>query len=397
MAEPIGVPEFSDKDLQGKTSLGSSLYDKQNYGRAQFAYPNAAGKSSVRDGLVNALLGASQGGQRAAGMAQYGSQGASFLAGLTGAFGATSAEDIMAARQKAQAEAQLAQLEVTPLTADNFPGLIQKHPELDGMPLGLVNKILPLIGKTEGFQRAYALTLLRDRLRDEDMNISPEAAQNIEDAYEGKMPGLAKKITGLRGSIAAMMLPTAEANTVSGSVDLLPPRTKFVTPPGAADAQKMLGRADQFMATIKMAEDALAQVPSGRLAGNAADFWNYATGNLPKVAEARGIIDTMPALAARIIGGDVGNLNENEQARAAKIAPKLSGTMQERAVAIKNMRTLLKDIRDRQAAILSGGAARQEEEPIDLSTPLGVKKAYQRKKITESQARVLVIGLGVPK
>lgn len=392
MAENLGAPVIPDDVLNSKSSFGASLLDKQANGRPQYAYPGISGKGSVRNGLISALLAASQGGNKAAEYAKYGSKQASFLAGLTGAFGAPTAEVIQAAQQKAIAEAQLAQLEATPITAENFPGLVGKHPELNNLPLGLVNKLSPLIGKGEGFQRAYTLTLLRDRLRDEDMNISPEAAQNIEDAYEGRMPGLAKRITGLRGSIAAMMLPTAEANTVTGAVELMPPRTKFVTPPGAADAQRMLGRADQFLGTIKMAEDALAKVPSGRLVGNAVDFWNYATGNLPDVAEARGLIETMPSLAARIIGGDVGNLNENEQARAAKIAPKLSGTMEERARAIKNMRTLLGEIRQRQANILGGSAAQQQV--VDMSTPLGVKKAYQDKLITESQARLLVIGLG---
>lgn len=118
----------------------------------------------------------------------------SFLAGATGGLGAPSAQDIAAAEAKRNAEVQMAQLESTPID-DVSPDLVATHPELKGIPLGMINKLAPFI------QRADKATRV----------ISRPMAENIAKAQSWMTPQqqaeLANRISGMDVEDARLMIP----------------------------------------------------------------------------------------------------------------------------------------------------------------------------------------------
>jgi len=149
MAEPkIAVPEIKDGPIQEMMDLGASLAKRQQTGTPRFQNIST-NRGGARDILLNTLLGASAGGNNAAKFNQLGDPFVSALAGITGAAGAPTIEDIDNARAKAQAEAIAAQLEATPIeeiSSDLVTKLKDKHGvDISGLTVGAVNKISPLI------------------------------------------------------------------------------------------------------------------------------------------------------------------------------------------------------------------------------------------------------------
>lgn len=106
-----------------------------------------------RDVLASALMGFNKGMEAVTRSAALGDPFVAAMSGIAGAGAQPGPDAIAAQRQQMMQAQQLAQLEATPIDTVS-PGLVEQYPELKGMPLGLVQKITPLIAETGRKKRA---------------------------------------------------------------------------------------------------------------------------------------------------------------------------------------------------------------------------------------------------
>lgn len=145
---PVDVAGQVERRIEDSMSLGKRL--KSGFGRVRESLRLSP---ESRQGLLNALLG----GAAAAQKIQALGPGASPLAaGLVGAATGYQVPQELAMQQEQQRQATAfneaklreQQLDLTPIEAIS-PGIVERYPELKGMPLGFVNKIAPLLSKQD--------------------------------------------------------------------------------------------------------------------------------------------------------------------------------------------------------------------------------------------------------
>ena len=116
----------------------------------------------VPDAITNALLGIQAGIQGSQGVNQLGSPLLSALAGASAAASAPRAQDIQAQREAALAQARVQALDAIPVD-EVSPGLVERFPELQGLPLGAVNKLAPMLQRQEQLEQTLAMLAIREQ------------------------------------------------------------------------------------------------------------------------------------------------------------------------------------------------------------------------------------------
>lgn len=160
-----------------------------------------------RDKVVSALMGFGRSMEASNQAAQLGDPVLASLAAIGASAGGPTPDMIAAQRAQVQQQAQLAALEATPVEAA-APGLAQKYPELAGLPLGVINKIAPLIQRNESLSQQMEIALLKMREASGE-----KAAKREQDDRELQVPGYklgkdirptTKEASDLRSGTAAM-------------------------------------------------------------------------------------------------------------------------------------------------------------------------------------------------
>ena len=99
----------------------------------------------------------------------------------------------------------------------------------------------------------------------------------------------------------------------------------------------------------------MEKLPTGRVAGRGAVLWNKLTGRMPEVGTFQSVHGAAVPIFARVIGSEVGNLNEFEQKRAADINPNLIKTKEELSNMIGFTRKVLERQKQQAAKTMHGG------------------------------------------
>jgi len=166
-----GIPQFPEDRAEEETQLGARMLRRQTESSPRFSFPDISGRPSVRNTLLNALLGAQQGIPAALDAARLGEPTAAFLAGAVGGGAGAAqrpAEQLEQQMAKRQAELELAQFELQPIESVSKP-LADKF-GLHGMPLGLVNKIAPVLQRSEEMEKRMAFMELSQNLQEGRFN-----------------------------------------------------------------------------------------------------------------------------------------------------------------------------------------------------------------------------------
>lgn len=154
----------SDDVISAIQERGKRAVDKQRNGRPRFSFPDISVSPATRDSLFNALMGVSAGAEAGA------NAGDPVIGALTG-FGAG---------LKAPTAADFREKRLDQLSVDEVsPDLVQRYPELSGVPLGVVNKIAPLLQREDAFARELLLIRARGEEGLKTREVTESAAKRI--------------------------------------------------------------------------------------------------------------------------------------------------------------------------------------------------------------------------
>ena len=174
--------------------------------------PNLAVSPGLRERIISGLMSmqAAQAPIQAA--SRTGDPLAATMAGITGAVGAPSPQDLANAEQKKAQEAQMQALDMTPVSQVS-PGLAEAYPELADLPLAQFQKIAPILERQDRFQKGLAAQELRYRLMLEgrDLTDAEEAALVSE---LGMDPAMVK---GLRKDVALALVRGEQAKEIKAT------------------------------------------------------------------------------------------------------------------------------------------------------------------------------------
>lgn len=190
-------------ELQARIDEGQRLASRRADIRS-----SVASRSRVRDTILNALLGAGAGSQAAEGAVKVGSPLAAFLSGAAGAAGAPTAEQLDASRAAAAADATVKILAAAPIQKGmGFDKLLERHPELEGVPLGYVHQIAPILERDDVLRREIELAKFKEDLKDENKPVDKAFADRIEKIYGG---GMGATVLGARRGDLSYLLKGPE-------------------------------------------------------------------------------------------------------------------------------------------------------------------------------------------
>ena len=124
-------------------------------------------RSNVRfeDRLTSFARSLSRGLQAGSTFAARGQSGLAGLASFAGALGGPSPQDVARKRRSAEIEAQQAQLFLEPIESV-APKLVEKFPELRGIPVGIVNRIIPILrehDRSEAFINRMTIKIIEEQ------------------------------------------------------------------------------------------------------------------------------------------------------------------------------------------------------------------------------------------
>lgn len=148
---------------------------------------------------------------------------------------------------------------------------------------------------------------------------------------------------------------TEAINPITGEVTTIPKGARIVTPPGAADSAKNLRTAENLLNILDLQEKRSKGLPRGRAYGRGTNILNKLTGWNPDAGVFQSIHEATIPVFSRVIGGEVGNLAEQEQTRAAKINPNLTQTPEEMEQIIAFTREILQGKMELNRRAMSGG------------------------------------------
>lgn len=206
-------PEISDKFIKEQSSIGQDLYDKQRNGPPrEFPVASVAGSPSLRDALITGLLGLHAGTQAGVETAKLGSPGVGLLAGL----GAGAVVPSQLEQMKLQHMQSLPVEQVS-------PGLVEAHPELQGVPLGIVHQLQPFILSKDRLDNAKQMFINNASLRMEMAKASP-AMQAFFESQMGMQPGTLASLKaaeegGLKAGVAGGKMSPETLKLLENSKD----------------------------------------------------------------------------------------------------------------------------------------------------------------------------------
>lgn len=214
--------EIPDNELYSQINTGRSMRREQMGGAPRFGYDRTSMQPSKSDIVLQALLGLNAGSKSALESASLGDPLVSFLAGSAGAATAPNVQDI---RRKQAIE----QMDLDPFEK-YAPGAAKEY-GLEGTPMAIAQKLLPVMQRERSGKRALELAYLKEQWRDDNATISAREAEYIADAF--KDPGLAERLTGLRRSAAVNILPKMAFDPSTGGVTWLSPKAFTAAPAGS--------------------------------------------------------------------------------------------------------------------------------------------------------------------
>lgn len=350
-------------DIDNEIAKAKKISESQSQERAGSLSSRSPGgrSASRRSAFFNIASGTAAGVQAAQQAIQSGDPLSAAILGMGGALQAPTFEQVQAAREAQIADSTLKRLEATPIEQIS-PNILREYPEFEGMPLGAISKLSPLVRQQEQYSNAMSLMLLRDKLRDEDRFLNDVEVRQLSDLTGYNSATL----KGIRSRELSRILPKPIFNPVTGEVTILDPRTQIATPPGGTDALQKISKGEAYLSALEKLEQVFSTVPSGRIVGRGGELINTLTGRFPQVREAKALINALIPQTARFIGGDVGNLNENEQERAAVALQLIDGTVEERRRGLALLRGLTHDVLGRERQKLSFGSGAKDSGGGDI-------------------------------
>ena len=174
----------SDEYINTQAAAGRKTYDRVRTGKPQFGFPDISSDQVDRDKILNLLLGASAGARASQDAA---SPFGALAMGLGGGVSAPQAGDIRAKRQAVQNQLTEEQINLTPVEHIS-PGIVQAYPELQGVPVGVIQKITPLLQTQEKAKQAQMMFTQNAALRRELASASP-AIQALFEVQNGLPAG----------------------------------------------------------------------------------------------------------------------------------------------------------------------------------------------------------------
>lgn len=209
----------------------------------------------------------------------------------------------------------------------------------------------------------FALAQPKLQMQQEGLDLRKQFGEQMADVRERSLEersranlereSQAEEMRKLREMIANR--PRTAINPATGEMVEVPHTGFSVTPPGAADAQKQLSALGTIENIVDMQLKKLDKLPQGRVYGRMAKGWNALTGYMPDVGEFEAIHEALIPQFTRVIGGDVGNLTEQEQRRGAEINPNMVRTPEEARKIANFLKDVIKVRKGAQQKILGGG------------------------------------------
>lgn len=216
MAEKkIAAPFIPDSSISSKQALGRELQDKQSKPRFAGTEPFTGGQNM----LLSALLGLQAGTKAGIQTAPLQSPIVSLLAGL----GAGASVPGQVDEMRMQKIENMAVDEVS-------PALVERFPELAGVPLSLINKIAPLLKRHDGFEQQLALIQARgDQSRQTKLAGAGIGNNREESRLRGELRTLTRDFRTVRDSYGKI-LSVANDPSAAGDLSLIFAYMKLLDP-----------------------------------------------------------------------------------------------------------------------------------------------------------------------
>mgnify|MGYP001559209637 CR=1 FL=1 len=179
-------------------------------------------------------------------------------------------------------------------------------------------------------------------------------------AIRQQHPGMEDvELEGVDRRLVTHLLPTTFLHAESGRTVQAPKGTKVVEAPAAREAAATLSKLNSFDSAFKEYLALVAKSPSGRYTGNLAVFVNKNSPFFPEIRTAKSIEGVLAPMAARVIGGDVGNLNQQEQVQARQAIEMLGRTPEEQRQGARIMLGLIASKRQEMQRLQVPGMFRE--------------------------------------
>lgn len=179
----------------------------QTQSKPRNVLPNVAVSPGLRERIISGLMGIQAAQAPIAAASKVGDPFSATLAGLSGVAGAPSPQDLVLARQKQEQEAQMVELDMTPISQVS-PGLAEAFPELADLPLGQFQKLAPILERQDRFQKGLAAQELRYRLMLEGRDLTDaEEKALVEMGLDPQM------VKGIRSDIGLALARAKQTET----------------------------------------------------------------------------------------------------------------------------------------------------------------------------------------
>lgn len=204
-------------------------------------------KPETRDFIVSGLMGLQNSLRASQEAAAYGDPFGAALAGIAGSVNQPGAQNLATQRQQQQMQlqqqqrqAQMEQLESTPVDLVS-PGLVAKHPELKGLPLGMINKIAPILSRQDSMEQQLAMFLAREQganaRQERAIEAGKEKSQRGKDAFQmkeearlrGELEKLSKDFRTIEGSYRTIS-SVAKKPSAAGDLSMIFAYMKLLDP-----------------------------------------------------------------------------------------------------------------------------------------------------------------------
>jgi hypothetical protein len=186
MAEQI-TGFLSDSEIDGQ-GVEAQRLAKQDAATKRI-FPAFARSKDNRARLLNALLGIQAGQAAAQQSVALGDPFGAAIAGFAAQAGAPTAERIAAQREAEAAQQQMAVFESQPVESIS-PALVEKFPELQGLPLGVVSKLAPALQRSESLEQQLMIAMRKMGL---------DANSNERDRITRELLDIQDELGGMKG------------------------------------------------------------------------------------------------------------------------------------------------------------------------------------------------------
>ena len=267
------MPNFDDAEINRQGDIGRRIGNDP-----ASILPPLSGWGQVnptgKDVLLSALMGLGPAVKAANEAAQFGDPFSAVLAGIGGA-----------ATQPGPNAVALQRLEQTPLPDDS--PIIAKYPEFKGLTLGWVQKLAPLLQRSENMERQLSTFLLAEKGRNDRATQAADAAKERMDA---------PKALGSEAGIKISLAQDGNSNLSDIRNALASPKARELILKAGGSWKKLssLGdpEAEALANAIFQVADAEARIKTGAAINNT-ELDQYFNGLVPKSGTIGGIQDRL--------------------------------------------------------------------------------------------------------